>query len=42
MMNLAEFEKEFQEILGISYKTKDVDKFNKRFIKENTLKILHI
>ncbi len=34
-MNLAEFEKEFHTILGTSYKTKDVDRFNKRFIKEN-------
>ncbi len=35
MIDLAEFEKEFRNILGTSYKTKDVDKFNKRFIKEN-------
>ncbi len=34
-MNLVEFEKEFRTALGVNYKTKDVDKFNKRFIKEN-------
>ncbi len=33
-MKLEEFEKEFRNILGTSYKTKDVDNFNKRFIKE--------
>ncbi len=34
-MNLFEFEKEFRAVLGMNYKTKDIDKFNKRFIKEN-------
>ncbi len=35
MMNLAEFENKFRTTLGASYKTKDVDNFNKQFIKEN-------
>ncbi len=35
IMNLAEFEKEFHTALGRNYKTKDVDRFNKHFIKEN-------
>ncbi len=34
-MDLIEFEKEFHKVLGTNYKTKDVDRFNKRFIKEN-------
>ncbi len=34
-MNLTEFEKKFREALGTSYKTKNVDNFNKRLIKEN-------
>ncbi len=33
-MNLKEFEKEFRSTLGTDYKTKDVDRFNKRFVKE--------
>lgn len=33
-MNTFEFEKEFRAFLGTSYKTKDVDRFNKRFVKE--------
>ncbi len=35
MMNLAEFENKFRATLGASYKTKEVDNFNKQFIKEN-------
>ncbi len=33
-MNLYEFEKEFISTLGVSYKTKDIDKFSKKLIKE--------
>ncbi len=35
-MTLTEFEKEFHAALCTGYKTKDVDNFNKRFIKEST------
>ncbi len=35
LMTLPEFEREFRAILGTNYKTKDVDRFNKRFIKED-------
>ncbi len=35
-MNLSEFKKEFTAFLGTSYRTKDIDNFDKRFIKENT------
>ncbi len=35
MMNFAEFENKFRATLGTNYKTKDIDRFNKRFIKEN-------
>ncbi len=34
-MNLVEFKKKFRTTLGTNYKTRDVDNFNKWFVKEN-------